>query len=123
MRFTKIKYVQTERSTNFLDLKSTITDEGIVTDLYRKETDRVQYLLPSSCHPNHISTNVPYSLALRLVRICSRREYLLKRFKELSKMLTSRGYNKNVIKSAIERASKIEYDFLSTHVTFVNKKY
>ena len=39
--------------TNFLDLKITITDDGITTDLYRKETDKIQYLLPTSCHPNH----------------------------------------------------------------------
>ena len=75
------------RSTNFLDLTITITDDGIVTDLYRKETDRVQYLLPSSCHPAHIFHNVPYSLALRLMRICSQKEDLVKRFEELSTML------------------------------------
>ena len=68
----------------------------------------ITYLIYNVSCPNHIFTNVPYSLALRLVRICSKREDLLKRFEELNKMLTSRGYNKNVIKSAIERASKIE---------------
>ena len=52
IKFT-CSYNLKERSTNFLDLKITITDEGIKTDLYRKETDRVQYLLPSSCHPAH----------------------------------------------------------------------
>ena len=82
IKFT-CSYNLVERSTNFLDLKITITDEGIITDLYRKETDRVQYLLPTSCHPSHIFNNVPYSLALRLVRICSRGEDLTKRFKEL----------------------------------------
>ena len=42
IKFTCI-YNLNERSTHFLDLKITITDEGIKTDLYRKETDRVQY--------------------------------------------------------------------------------
>ena len=92
IKFT-CSYNLAERSTNFLDMKITITDDGIVTDLYRKETDRVQYLLPTSCHPSHIFNNVPYSLALRLVRICSRREDLMRRFEELRKMLKSRGYN------------------------------
>ena len=68
IKFTS-SYNAVERSTQFLDLKITITDEGITTDLYRKETDKVQYLLPSSCHPSHVFKNIPYSLALRLVRL------------------------------------------------------
>ena len=107
IKFT-CSYNLAERSTNFLDLKIMITDEGIITDLYRKETDRVQYLLPSSCHPNHIFENVPYSLALRLVRICSRKEDLESRFEELKVMLLSRKYNKNIVEAAIVKASKID---------------
>ena len=83
-------------------------DNKIKTDLYRKPTDKVQYLLPSSCHPTHTFKSVPYSLALRLVRICSDKEDLQKRFKELEEMLVSRKYNKNIIKDSIERASKLE---------------
>ena len=107
IKFT-CSYNLKERSTNFLDLKITITDEGIKTDLYRKETDRVQYLLPSSCHPAHTFKNIPYSLALRLVRICSEKSVLDGRFKELKEMLLSRDYNKNVVKAAIDKASKVE---------------
>ena len=107
IKFT-CSYNLAERSTNFHDLKITITDDGIRTDLYRKETDKVQYLLPSSCHPAHIFKNVPYSLALRLVRICSRQEDLRKRFEELRTMLLSRNYNKNVVNSAILKASKVQ---------------
>ena len=92
-----------------------------MTDLYRKETDRVQYLLPSSCHPNHIFKNVPYSLALRLVRICNRKEDLIKRFEELAAMLISRGYNKNVIENAIERAEKIDRQVALKKVVKVKK--
>ena len=73
----------------------------IITDLYRKETDRVQYLLPSSCHPSHVFNHIPYSLALRLVRICSNRDSLLQRMDELKEMLISRAYNKNIITAAI----------------------
>ena len=76
-----------ERSTTFLDTKITIINNRIETDLYRKPTDRVQYLLPSSSHPSHIFTNVPFSLALRLVRIVSQRERLIDRLQELKEML------------------------------------
>ena len=36
----------------FLDTTVTIKNGTITTDLYRKPTDRIQYLLPSSCHPS-----------------------------------------------------------------------
>ena len=55
----------------FLDTSCQIIDGKIVTDLYRKETDRNQYLLTSSCHSAHVTENIPFSLALRIVRICS----------------------------------------------------
>jgi hypothetical protein len=76
--------------------------------LYRKETDKVQYLLPNSNPPIHIFKNIPYSLALRLVRICSLRVDLIKRLEELKAMLISRKYNKKVINDAIKRALEID---------------
>ena len=121
IKFTS-SYNIKERSTNFLDLKITITDEGIITDLYKKETDRVQYLLPSSCHPSHVFNNIPYSLALRLVRICSNHDTLLKRMDELKDMLLSRSYNKNIISSAIKRALETKREDALKRVEKTKKK-
>ena len=121
IKFTS-SYNIAERSTNFLDLKITIKDNGIITDLYRKETDRVQYLLPSSCHPSHVFNNIPYSLALRLVRICSNKDTLLTRMDELKDMLLSRSYNKNVIASAIKRALEVKREDALKRVEKTKKK-
>ena len=55
----------------FLDVSCKIVEGKIVTDLFRKECDRNQYLLTSSCHPVQCTKNMPFSLALRIVRICS----------------------------------------------------
>ena len=55
----------------FLDTQSRLDEDRICTDLYTKPTDTHQYLLPTSCHPKHCCKNIPYSLALRLRRICS----------------------------------------------------
>ena len=52
----------------FLDTSLSIKNGKVEVDLYRKPTDRNQYLLTSSCHPAHV-TNNPSSLALRIVRI------------------------------------------------------
>ena len=63
-----------EEAIQFLDTSCKIVEGKIITDLYRKETDRNQYLLPSSCHPAHITENIPYSMAMRIVRFCAKEE-------------------------------------------------
>jgi hypothetical protein len=105
------------KSTTFLDTTISLLNNTINTDLYRKPTDRVQYLLPNSCHPNHIFKNVPYSLALRILRICSTKATLEKRLKELGNMLLSRNYNKNVIKNAISRVESMDRSVSLNKVT------
>ena len=82
----------------FLDTLCKIQGGKIVTDLYRKKTDRNQYLLTSSCHPAHTTKNIPFSLALRIVRICSLPEDREKRFEELKCLLLAREY-KNKMRS------------------------
>ena len=67
----------------FLDLSCSIKEGKIETDLFRKQTDRNQYLLPSSCHPRHTTRSIPISLATRVLRNCSNPEKREKRFKEL----------------------------------------
>ena len=70
-------------SLSFLDTSCQITNKKIIVDLYRKPTDRNQYLLTILCHPAHVTKNFPYSLALRIVRICSLAEDRDKRLAEL----------------------------------------
>ena len=91
----------------FLDTSCKISNGRIVTDLYRKETDRNQYLLTSSCHPSHVTNNIPFSLALRIVRICSLPTDRDKRLNELKELLWERNYKPKVINSAIEKARSI----------------
>ena len=91
----------------FLDVSMSIKNGKIETDLYRKPTDRNQYLLPSSCHPNDCIRNIPFSLALRIVKICSNVENRNKRCEELKQMLMEREYDEAVVDSAINRAKKI----------------
>ena len=106
MKFTATYNLGT-KSTTFLDTRVQIFKNRLSTDLYRKETDKVQYLLPSSSHPAHVTKNIPYSLALCLVRICSEQSYLMLRTEELRSMLLSRKYSKRIIDKAIADAVKI----------------
>ena len=91
----------------FLDTSCQISNGKIIVDLYRKETDRNQYLLTSSCHPTHVTNNIPFSLALRITRICSLPEARDKRFSELKELLISRNYKPKLIDAAIDKARQI----------------
>ena len=91
----------------FLDTQCQIKNKKIITDLYRKPTDRNQYLLPTSCHPNSVTKNIPYSLALRIIRICSESNTRDKRIAELKEMLLDREYKAAIIDAAIARAKAV----------------
>ena len=68
-------FCHSSRSIPFLDTLVTIKNKTLVTDIYKKPTDRCQYLLPTSAHPAHITKNIPFSLCYRLVRICSEKKH------------------------------------------------
>lgn len=90
-------------------MQITIDEEGIIqTDLYTKDTARAQYLLRQSCHPGHITQNIPYSMALRLLRLCSKKERLAMRLQELTTNLKSRSYNEKILKKTFERVYKMD---------------
>ena len=55
----------------FLDILIKKEGKLIETDIYYKSTDSKQY---NSCHPKHVSTNVPFNLAKRICRITSKEE-------------------------------------------------
>ena len=100
-------YCCTGDSLPFLDTSCSIKDRKVIVDLYRKPTDRNQYLLPSSCHPAHVTNNIPFSLAYRIVRICSEPDTRDQRLDELRQLLLDRNYKINIINSAINRAKLI----------------
>ena len=57
IKFTAV-YDFEKKSTTFLDTEIRKVDGKIMTDLYRKKTDKIQYLLPTSRHPTHIFNNI-----------------------------------------------------------------
>jgi hypothetical protein len=91
----------------FLDTACQIISGRIETDLYRKKTDRNQYLLPSSCHSKGVTKNIPFSLGLRIIRICSQPEKRDLRLEELKELLLIRGYSLGLVQSALDRARAI----------------
>ena len=96
----------------FLNTQSRLDEDIICTDRYTKPTDTHQYLLPTSCHPKHCCKNIQYSLALRLRRICSDPNTFELKAKELTFQLHRRGYLKQDIASAIDKARQRSRDAL-----------
>ena len=81
------------RSIPFLDTLCTIKAGNIETDLYRKPTDKNQYLLTSSCHPLECLESIPFSLLMRINWVLSEETDRDRRFKELKEMLLDREYS------------------------------
>ena len=107
IKFT-VTYDTTTKSVPFLDTQVSINESGFIeTDLYKKSSAKVQYLLPQSCHPSHICKNIPFSLGYRLLRICSREETFKQRLEELKEDLISRSYNMKVIQQAFNRLKDV----------------
>ena len=91
----------------FWDVSCSIQNGKIKTDLYTKDTDKNQYLLPSSCHPKQTTKAILFSLALRIVRVCSSPKDRDKRLMELRERLIARNYNPVMVDSALEKARKV----------------
>ena len=91
----------------FLDLTITIDENGYLqTDLYTKPNAKNGLLLPSSAHKPSVTRSSVYSLALRIIRICSQEEDKDKRLEELAAKLRMR--DDAVIEAGIARAKAVE---------------
>ena len=99
-----------KNSIPFLDTLLSIKEGKIDVDLYIKETNRNQYLLPSSCHNKQTTNSIPYSLGLRIQRTCTDPTNREIRFSELRSKLIDRDYSPRLIGSAITRARKVPRD-------------
>ena len=72
-----------------------------------KPTDKHQYLLMSSCHPNHTKHDIPFSRALQLGRICSTDIFFHKHCGQLIDYLVKQGYSHSFLKKGINGVSTI----------------
>ena len=102
-------YDTTTKTIPFLDMSVSINHDCLFeTDLYKKDTAKVQYLSPASCHPGHITKNIPYSIALSIKRVCSKDEDCQIRLEQMRQDLLSRSYPPKILDGAIKRVNKID---------------
>ena len=74
----KFTYESSKESIAFLNLKVSVKNSKIITDLNVKSTDRHQYLHYLSAHPNHIKRSVVFSKTLHITVLCSYEENFIK---------------------------------------------
>ena len=65
--------------------------------LHVKPTKMHQYLHTKNCHPKHCNTAILCSQALRIIRICSKRENLSLQINQLKHHLSKRGYSRQLL--------------------------
>ena len=106
--------METGDEVNFLDLIISYNPilKNLHFNLYIKPTNNGCYLLPSSEHPDHIFSNIPKNLLMRIRRICSDYIDFIHHTKILFKQLVLRGYPKNKLLTTFSYISKIDRETL-----------
>ena len=99
--------VHSESKLNVLDVTLHLVDGFIQTDVYSKPTDSHLYLPPSSAHPKHVFKAIPFGVALRLRRNCSKDCFLNQRLKEYKGYLVDQGYPEELVSREFSRAASI----------------
>ena len=82
------------------------------TTIYRKQTDRQNYLNAHSEHPKSLIDSIPYSQALRIKRSCSSQQEFLNHTGKMIKQFQKRGYDILFIEQQINKANLQEREQL-----------
>lgn len=103
----KFTYKYSDTEIEFLDIKVRLTENGLKTTLYRKPTDRRQFLHYKSCHPIQNKKGIPYSQMLRLRRLCSEDNDFDIKARALGEDFINRGYPLPLINNSISKSRAI----------------
>jgi hypothetical protein len=103
------KFTSTDPSKvlEFLDIELSISEEGFTTRRFSKPTDKRSLLHFTSEHPNHVKRAIPYGVALRMRRLCSRQEDFIQNLIDEARILKARGYPDEPIIHGFARAMTI----------------
>lgn len=118
----KFETIHSKSQINFLDTTTYIENHIIKTKLYKKPTDKKQYLHYKSCHPTHIKKSIPYSQALRYKRIILDQDILNQELNNLKLNFISRKYPEKLIDTQINKIKDIDREGLLIYQTTEHKK-
>ena len=93
----------------FLDTEIYLHNGKLHTNIYRKETDRQNYLHTKYEHPKSLKDSLPYSQAIRIKRKSSNQVDLNNSLKEMKNNLVKQGYHPSLINEHLENISNSVY--------------
>ena len=100
----EFKYSQTK--IEFLDVLVYKDHSNMLkTTIYKKQTDRQNYLEARSEHPKLLKDSIPYSQALRIKLICSSQQEFLNHTEKMINQFQKCGYNRSLIEQQIDKAN------------------
>ena len=101
----KFEFKYSRQQIEFLDTLLYIDNNNkLQTTLYKKPTDRQNYLHSKSEHPYSLKKSIAYSQVLRIKRICSTQNEFEKHSSNLLQQLKKKGYHHDTLKEQIEKA-------------------
>ena len=109
----KLSIEYSQERIQFLDLELSKTADGdLHTSIYRKETHKNTLLHANSFHPSGLKNNIPYGQFQRLRRICDVDDDYNVKSVDMGKRFEERGYSRNVIDLANNKASELDREKL-----------
>ena len=100
----KFTHERSRQEINFHDVTVRVNHGEFITNLYCKPTDDHQYLHFESCHPSHTKSSIIFSQALRMRRICSKKNDLVANIGKLKEWFKERGYLEDMVNKETKRA-------------------
>ena len=105
IKFT-IEYSATEIP--FLDTLTYLDNNKIKTRLYKKPSNKKQFLAYNSEHPKHVKNSIPYAQGLRYRRIIKEDIILNDELNILKNNFIGRGYPENLVNQKLSLAKNID---------------
>ena len=97
----------------FLDTLVYIDQQNkLQTTLFRKSSDRQNFLNAKSEHPYSLKKSIPYSQALRIRRICSTFQEYHSHSRKLIEQFVNKGYKKDVVTQQIQKVEQLNRKLL-----------
>ena len=96
-----------DKNINYLDVNIKINENGVSTSIFNK-TDQfkfqvVSYTFPCGNIPMQLGYNVFYGQILRYCRICSSKESLIEKCRQLYMMMKNRGYYEHILLKSLKK--------------------
>ena len=102
----KFEFKYSQRKIEFLDVLFCKDHNNMhQTTIYRKQTDRQNYLDARSEHSTLLKDSIPYSQSLRIKRICSSQQEFLNHTAKMINQFQKSGYDRSLIEQQINKSN------------------